>query len=346
MAKINEAELKKQIKESNFSNLYLLYGDEKMLVKVYTEKLRDKIAGKAPSDFNYHVYTEVIDTNKVAMDFDIVPFAMPVNYIEITDPNLDSATDKEFDAFVAALENLPAATTVVISMLTVNNSGKKLSRWRKITELAAKQGTVAVLDKKTVSELKKQLISWAAKRGKTLSAPNAQLMVEYCGNDLQALQNETEKLCAYTGDLEITAKDINKIVTKNLEARVFDMADAVVKGNYETAYQKLNLLFYQREEPINILAVLSGSYVDMYRVRIAIESGETPNDLTDVFDYKRKEFKLNKAQKLARGISTDALAESLEILADTNTKMNSSSAEKQILLEQLVSKLIMAGKRA
>ena len=56
MAKLNEADLKRQIKNMDFKNLYLLYGEEKMLVSVYSKKLQEKAIGKTPSDF----YSEAV----------------------------------------------------------------------------------------------------------------------------------------------------------------------------------------------------------------------------------------------------------------------------------------------
>ena len=57
MPKITEAELKKQIKNKNFSPVYLIYGSEQLFVKKYTEMLCKSVAGKHPSDFNYHIFS-------------------------------------------------------------------------------------------------------------------------------------------------------------------------------------------------------------------------------------------------------------------------------------------------
>ena len=75
------------------------------------------------------------------------------------------------------------------------------------------------------------------------------------------------------------------------------MANAIVAGNYSKAYELLDILFYQNEEPIAILAVLATSYVDMYRVRACIQSGQAVSTLSQYFDYKGKEFKLKNAER-------------------------------------------------
>ena len=54
MAKLNEADLKRQIKNMDFKNFYLLYGEEKMLVSVYSKKLQEKanILARAVAKFD------------------------------------------------------------------------------------------------------------------------------------------------------------------------------------------------------------------------------------------------------------------------------------------------------
>ena len=65
MAKLNEADLKREIKNFSFRKFYFLYGEEKMQVSSYTKKLIGKICGKNPSDFNFHKFTENSPIDKI-----------------------------------------------------------------------------------------------------------------------------------------------------------------------------------------------------------------------------------------------------------------------------------------
>ena len=75
------------------------------------------------------------------------------------------------------------------------------------------------------------------------------------------------------GPGEITGEMVESLVPKTTETTVFLMANALTAGEYERAYRLLEQLFYQNEEPLSILGALSASYVDMARVRAALESG-------------------------------------------------------------------------
>ena len=52
MAVLTDKQMDKHIKERNFAKVYLIYGEEQMYVKKYTDKLVTAVAGKTPSEFN------------------------------------------------------------------------------------------------------------------------------------------------------------------------------------------------------------------------------------------------------------------------------------------------------
>lgn len=343
MAKLTEAELKQQLKTQNFSSLYYLYGEEKLLVRLYTQKLQEKIIGKEPSDFNFHVFEDGVPLQEIATAIDILPFAEPCNYVVLSDYNIEKLSEEEVKLFFSLLEQSPESTTLVLTMPTFFPSGKKTARFRKLNDIISKRGSAVNFERKTPAQLKKQLVSWAEKRGNTLEPRNAEKIIQYSGLDLQTLQSEMTKLCAFAPNSEITPDMIEKLVTKNLEARVFDLADAVAKKDADRAFSTLDTLFYQREEPIAILAVLASSYIDIYRVRTALESGETTKTITNDFDYKRKEFRLNKAQSAGRTLSDENLNKCLDLFMQTNVAMNSSSSDKRLYLEKLIGELLIIG---
>lgn len=346
MAKLSEADLKKQIKNMDFKNLYLIYGEEKMLVSVYSKKLQERIVGKTPSDFCFHSYNEDSTIEDIIKSFEIIPFGCLYNYVLIENLPIERISDKDLKILIEVLSDLPVSTIVVISMTTLLPSGKKPSSWKKLIDIADKYGAVVEFSRKTVAELRKQLIGWASKRNLILSPDNAGRIIEYNGTDLNTLKNEMDKLCAYVNQGEITAEAIEKIITKNLATRVFDMTKSVISGEWDNAFKRLDLLFYQREEPVMILAELSNTYTDIYRVRLAVESGMRAEDVAKDFDYKRKEFRLKKAERASAGLTTEDICKCLEYLAETNIAINSSSANKRLMLEQLIAKLIITRKRA
>lgn len=341
MAKLTEVEFKKHLSSKNYSSLYLLYGEEKLLVKKYSDKLVEKIVGKKPSDFNFHIMKQSTPTEEIISCAEMIPFTADINCILLTDYNVDEIGENDFSALCRTFEDISPSTIMIFSMPTLEISMKS-SRQKRFISRAEEYGIVLKCEKKDQASLEKQLVSWAGKRNVALSTANAGKIISYCGNDLLTLENELEKLCAYVGySGEITGDDINLITTKNLEAKVFKLADHVIMGNADAAYKQLDLLFYQREEPIAVLAVLSSAYVDMYRVRVALESGERASVLEKTFDYGKKAFRLKNAERDGKRLTTTAMRRSLDEILETDYKMKSTRADKRVLMETLISKLIM-----
>ena len=213
---------------------------------------------------------------------------------------------------------------------------------------AEERGTVALCARRGQGDLLRFVAREAEKAGCALPRQAAQKLLEYAGQDLTTLQNEVEKLCAYAlgqGQGEITLAMIEELVAKSTETTVFLLSGALVAGNYEKAYTLLDALFYQREEPIAILGALATSYVDMVRVRAALENGGTYGDAAQYGDYKGKDFRLKKAQQNVRGVPQQVLRESLHLLLEADMALKGSRLEPRIILDELIAKLLLAARR-
>ena len=129
-----------------------------------------------------------------------------------------------------------------------------------------------------------------------------------------------------------------------METTVFLLSNALVRGDYTKAYSLLDLLINQGEKPITILSVLSGAYIDMYRVRAAIDSGKTSLAPAEYGDYKGRDFRLKYAERDMRDLSLEVLRESLQLLleCDLALKLSTGDAMDRIAIEKLFSKLLYA----
>ena len=94
---------------------------------------------------------------------------------------------------------------------------------------------------------------------------------------METLVRETDKLISYRVQGEITRADVELVTHKSLEASIFDLSKALLgSGGRTRAFQILNDLFTQREEPTRVLSVLSGAFIDLYRAKAAHNAGKTP----------------------------------------------------------------------
>ena len=346
MPEITEAELKKQIEKSEFANLYFLYGEEKYLVSHYADRIAEKAGGKQFPDFNLQrLDGGEAGADRIAEAAGALPFLAQRKCVLVLDPDADAMRAGEPEKWKELVASLPETTVLAVALPNLDADEKKDKNWKKFIDLMRQNGNVVRFGRRTGADLQKLLISGAAKRGCTLSRQNADRLAASCGNDLRTLLGELEKLCAFVGGGEITAQAIDRVAVKNLEARVFDLSKAVLAGQGDRAYSLLNLLLGQGEEPVAILAVLSTAYLDLYRVRVSVQSGYSATEPAKHFDYARREFRLRNAERDAGRYPAGMYRESLKALLAADTALKSARGDRRTVLEKLIAQLLILTER-
>ena len=311
MPNITEADLKKHIRSREFSSVYLIYGAEQMYVRNYTDKLVNSIAGKAPSDFNFHRFAGEVDLTELAAATQVVPFMSEYNLVLVSDAFFDMMTKTELDTFLEICANPADGTVLVISMPSNTPKDKTLSA---IVKSVGKKGDVCEFKKPNAMTVEKFIAKWANANGKLISRAAANKLVSLCGDDLTRLKNEVDKICSYSGGEEVSLEDV------------------------------LDLLFYQKEEPIAMLYTLSNAYIDAYRVRVAAECGVMNSELAKDFGYGKRTFVLDRVKRSTNRVSTEALRKSLDLLMDADLKFKSVRLNDRLYLEQLIAQLLLTAR--
>lgn len=349
MAKLTEQEFKKEVSSLEFKGIYFIYGDEKYLVKKYTMSLINKVVGKNPSEFDFQNLNSDTDVEEIFGAVEQLPMFSEYKCVCVNDYDIDTLAESDYKQLESYCSDLPEKVVLVFTQPTLipnskksqNSGDKKSNKTKRFLEIVEKYGTVLELQKKGDIALEKQLVSWAEKNGCTLTQINASKIIAMSGNDMTTLKNEIDKLSAYANNSEITYEIIKMLSIKNSEARIFVLSDCIAKNNFNGAYQQLYQLFEQNEKPEIILSVLGSVFIDMYRMRVALESGKNASDVARDFKYGKREFLLKNAANNSRKYSTQTLKRILDTIMQTDIKLKSTRAEAQTLLETLISKLIV-----
>ena len=341
--RMNESELKKHIKSDPPARVYFLYGEESYLTAHYAAQIAEKAAGDPSlAEFNHQKFD-----GQSCMADDIVEAAeaLPVmaerKCVSVRDFDLPAAGAAAQEALLALLNDPPESCTLVFWLDAVAADEKKNAKWKAFLAAVDKAGVAVAFPRKTTADITRLLCGGATRRGCTLSPDNARRMQERCGNDLNLLLGELDKLCALADGGEVTREHIEALGVRNLEASVFDLSKALLSGSYGKAYRILNALLTAREEPVAILAVLSNAYADLYRAKVALSAGVSAEQLASSFSYRGREFRLRNAARDSARLSLPVLRDSLETLADADRRLKSSRADKRVVLEETAARLIV-----
>ena len=119
MAVLTDKQMDKHIKERNFAKVYLIYGEEQMYVKKYTDKLVTAVAGKTPSEFNFHSFGDSINFDELAASVQIVPFMSEFNCVLVSDAAFDEFNANDNARFADIYRAVPDGCVFIVSLPSV-----------------------------------------------------------------------------------------------------------------------------------------------------------------------------------------------------------------------------------
>ena len=166
-----------------------------------------------------------------------------------------------------------------------------------------------------------------------------QRLINVSGDLMNGLIPEINKVASYTKGDRVTEADVDAVAHHIPEAVVFDMTEALAKGENNAAMRLLGeLLADKNNEPTMILAIVGGQMRKMYAARVAIDNGLTKDYLMKTLGL-RYDFIANRLLAASRRFSTEQIRSAVELCADTDYAMKSSKTEPVELLKECVMRI-------
>ena len=338
MAYFDEKQLKQHMKAGALLPVYLLIGDESYLKSHYETLLADAAVDPAFASMNIDRFDgKNLDLQDVFDRAATLPMLGEKRCVIVEDCKLDPMNEKAFAAFSASLRALPD-TTVLIFRQEQNKISKKTGK--KLLSLFEECGAVCELEKRKGQSLYQPLIAAAKKRGCVLSQQNAEYLVSCVGNDFNVLIQELSKVCSYANG-EITRAHIDTMAVKTLDARVYDLTRALFRHRFSEAHDVLRTLLALKTEPNYIFGAIVGTFVDLYRVKVALSCTGKTAALTEIFNYKGREFSLNYTARDAASLSLEQIRACLRALQKADSKLKTSAQSGELILEELMVRLLL-----
>ena len=168
-----------------------------------------------------------------------------------------------------------------------------------------------------------------------------------CGSDITNLLSELAKLHSLCGG-KITRAAIDANTTQSVDVKAYMLASNVISGRRGDAYRIMEELFEEKTEPVAVLAIMSGAFIDLYRAKLASEQRKNADDMPALFgeEYKGKEKRLSFSFRDCRRYSHALLRKWCVMLCDTDAALKSSRVDGRILMEKLLAEMFAAAEAA
>lgn len=332
----NEEAFHKAHKAGEAHGAYLLYGAENYLIERWAQRLCG-----AGDVFNLQRFDgKGLDMDALYEALEALPLMAREKCVLVNDLEWAKTPAGDQKKLAEMLADLPPDCRLVVTAKAPAFDAKSAGG-KKLIALFDKAGCAVELGARPGSGQTAFLKAEAKKHGCTISGELCRYILETCEPDMLSLQNEMHKLCAYAGGGALTREQADAVCTPKIEARIFDLRGAILAGNVARALALLDTLFYLRESPVGILAVLSRGYVDLYRARVARDEGLTVPQAAERFGCKNREFIMRGAYSASAGLSATYLRKALDVLLGCDRALKSSPVDGRVLLEQAVFELFV-----
>lgn len=316
-------QLKEDIKNRSFHKTYLLYGEERYLVHLYRDQLKKAVLG-GEDEMNLASFQgDGIDLYEVRDLAQTLPFFGEYRLLVIEDSRLFKKASELGDMIADFPE-----TTILLFV------EKEVDKRNKLYKYIKKNGIVVEMSAMSAGETKRFVALELQKAGKKIRESTANYLLEQIDNSIMNVQNELEKLIAYSyGREEVTREDIDAVCSVQVTGQIFKMLDAVAGGKKQEAVRLYHDLLALRESPASILYLLGRHFHILLEVKLASK------DLTKQELAKKlgiPPFSVGKYQAQCSHFSKEQLKEMFAACVDTDFDFKQGRISDQIGVELLL----------
>ncbi len=331
----NFLELKKQLKSGKTGNLYLFFGEETFVKDSYVKYMQGLVPDDGFSDFN-KVFIDGEDTDFDRIDdaIDSFPVMAERKVIIIKNSGIFKSKiaggDEVRDFWQKRLSNLP---DFVILVFDEQETDKRSSLYK----LASKQGLAVEFSYLKDYELVAWIVRETQKNGKKISKSTAEYLLSLCDPGISNIKNELSKLFNYCGD-EIYQSDVEKVVSKPLSVVIFDITDAILKGDKDNAVKTLLKLQENKVSAFNVMYLLSSNFDKLLRCKLLLKENATYDAIAS--KLKLSPYVAKKYISDCKGFSEDFLIERICKTAEYDFKIKQGLIDEQTALISYVTEAL------
>lgn len=320
------------IKNGQFSNVYLLYGEEAYLRKQYRDKLKESLVPEGDT-MNCSIFAgKDINANEVADMAGTMPFFAERRVIIIEDSGwLKSGNDR----ITELVKSIPDTTFLIF---VEEEADKRSKLYKAITA----KGYAALCEMQDEATLKKWIMGLLKKENKLITPEALNLLLDKTGTNMENIRREVEKLVCYRYyDEGITAADVEELCVVQIQNRIFEMVEAVAQKNQKQALDLYYDLIALKEAPMKILALIARQFNMLLQVKemkqkgyqeaaIASQTGLNPYFLKKKYIPQAAQFQMPQLEAAIRAC--------VEAEEDVKTGRMSDTLSVELIIVGLSSK--------
>ena len=241
-------QIAEDIKQNNFKQIYLLYGEARYLRRQYRQKLQAALCSDGDT-MNVHFYSgKDVPVGEIIDLAETLPFLAERRVIFISDSGLFKSGGEKLAEYLAS----PCESTYFVF------TESEVDKRSKLFKTVQSKGYAADFTVQDESTLKRWIAGTLGRDGKKITENTVQLIISKTGTDMDNIQMELEKLICYCMDRDVvTDADVEAVCTTRISNHIFDMINAIADRKQKAALELYYDLLALKEPPMRILFLIA-----------------------------------------------------------------------------------------
>ena len=330
-----------EIKAGLPASLYLLTGPEDFLKEKCIEQAKKKLVAPGFEDFNFQSYSDVPDFGVCADFVNGLPMMSDRKLLVLRRCGFFDSRLKGKADWMELFSALPPSVCVLLwePDSEKKSSKKKTAEAKKkkpsgLRELCENVGVMVDFQLQPESKLVPWLARAAANGGKLIDRGCASYMIASLGRSMGVLKTEMEKIAAYAAGEQITRADIDAVIIRPEEDRVFKFIDSILDGRRDLSFGYLAELRQNQAEPRQFLSTLYGQLITVYRAKLLLGEGYQRGAVTKKLGVAQ--YVAEKSVAKAARVSEEGLEGLISLCRDADRDIKSGKVEVWTALDLIV----------
>jgi len=310
--------------------IYVIYGQEKLLLEEALERLKKKLSGEIDLTLNYEEFRgPETNSDAILRVANTIPFFGSKRLIVVKE--VDKLTVS--DDFLDYIDN-PSEFTHLVLM------ADKIDKRSKLFKITNKKGYAYEYKPPGQKELPKWIKEKFLKEGKKITEDAVRYICLNVDNDLMRIQNEVEKVCLYYQDKKtLNSADIEILVEKSSENTIFELVDLIGRRKEGEALKVLNNLI-ENGQPVPFLF-----HMMLRQFRLLLKTKVLLDKRGVAFSMLAKELKVppfvvSRYREQSHNFSIGQLRGAHKLFLEAEIDFKTSRKEPRLILEMLIDKII------
>lgn len=315
----------KDIEKKELKRVYLLYGEEKYLVRNMKNTLLTGTVAAGDTMNLSRFSGKGVEVKEIIQTCDTMPFFADYRVILLEDTGFLKNANEEMAAYI---KDIPSTSVVIFVESEVDKRSKV---YKQIKAL----GYVCECNRLNHSDLVKWVLKRLTKEKKKITKENMEYFLTKVGDDMDNIVGELEKLISYCMDQEVIGKEaIDQVCVSEITGRIFEMVDAIGSRNQEKALELYYDLVAVREPPLRILYMLTRQFNIMLQLKEMESKGISAAEMAKNMGIQS--FIVNKTLKQCRNFKYKTVRRAVDDCLQMEESVKLGNMNEKMAVELII----------